>query len=44
MTFPHWGTYRYFVQVEDEAGRKSNVLSADIFVKRRTRHFPEVCP
>ena len=44
VTFQYRGMYRYYVQVQDEAGRWSNVLSAEISVKPRSRHFPEVCP
>jgi hypothetical protein len=44
VTFPHPGTYRYYVQVEDEAGRWSNVLSAAIVINPRILHVPHTCP
>lgn len=44
VTFPYPGTYRYYVQVEDEAGRWSNVLSAAIVITGRYRHVPHACP
>lgn len=44
FTFPYQGTYRYHVQVQDEAGRWSNALDAGIVVDRRPRRVPLSCP
>jgi hypothetical protein len=44
VTFPSWGAYRYYVQVQDEAGRWSNVLGADVVVSPRARHVLSICP
>jgi hypothetical protein len=44
FTFPYQGTYRYYLQVRDEAGRWSNALDAGIVVDRRPRHVPLGCP
>lgn len=38
------GWYRYYVQVEDEAGRRSNVLDAGIVIEQRFRQVSQVCP
>lgn len=43
VTFPYAGTYRYYVQVEDEAGRWSNVLNAVIVINQRDRHVAPTC-
>jgi hypothetical protein len=45
VTFHQWGTYRYYVQVEDEAGRWSNALDATIAVDPRLHRLPSsFCP
>jgi hypothetical protein len=44
FTFPYQGTYRYHVQVQDEAGRWSNALDAGIVVDRKSRRVPLSCP
>jgi hypothetical protein len=44
FTFPYEGSYRYYLQVQDEAGHWSNALDAGIVVDRRSRHVPLSCP
>jgi hypothetical protein len=44
LTFPQAGTYHYYLQVEDAAGRWSNALAADIAVDRRARDMTGPCP
>jgi hypothetical protein len=41
---PYPGTYRYYVQVEDEAGRWSHARSAAIVINQRVRHVAQACP
>jgi len=44
LTFQQAGTYHYYLQVEDAAGRWSNALAADITVDRRERDMAGPCP
>jgi hypothetical protein len=43
LSFPYPGTYRYSVQVQDEAGGWSNILNAGIVIGQRLRNIVPTC-